>query len=40
MIEIDCFNIFKFLAEVSTKLQKMYYYGLFKDHNSAKKKGN
>ena len=31
-IEINYFNIFRFLA-VSTNLQKMHYFGQFKDHN-------
>ena len=39
-IEINCFNRFRFLAEVSTNLQKMHYFGQFKDHNSRRKKGN
>ena len=29
-IEVNCFNIFRFLA-VSTSLQKMHYFGQFKD---------
>ena len=37
-IEINYFNIFRFLAEVSTNLQKMHYFGKFKDHNSGKEK--
>ena len=37
-IEINCFNRFRFLAEVSTNLQKMHYFGQFKDHNSGSKK--
>ena len=32
--------MFRFLAEVSTNLQKMHYFGQFKEHNSGKKKGN
>ena len=37
-IEINCFSRFRFLAEVSTNLQKMHYFGQFKDHNSGRKK--
>ena len=37
---MSCFNRFRFLAEVSTNLQKMHYFGQFKDHNSGKQKGN
>ena len=37
-IEINSFNRFRFLAEVSTNLQKMHYFGQFKDHNSGRKK--
>ena len=32
-----CFNRFKFLAEASTKLQKMHFFGQFRDHNSGSK---
>ena len=39
-IEINCFNIFRFLAEFNSNLQKMHYFRQFKDHNSGKKKGN
>ena len=35
---INCFNRSRFLAEVSTNLQKMYYFCQFKGHNSGKKK--
>ena len=35
-IEINCFNIFRFLV-VSKNLQKMHYFRQFKDHNSGKK---
>ena len=31
------FNRLKFLTEVSTELQKMYFLGQFKDHNSSRK---
>ena len=37
-IEINSFNIFRFLAEVSANLQKIVYFGQFKDFNSGKKK--
>ena len=40
MIEINCLNIFRFLAEVNTNLLRMHYFGQFKDHNSGKIKGN
>ena len=39
-LEMNCVNIFKLLAEVSTNLQKMHYFEQFKDHNSGKEKGN
>ena len=39
-IYVNCFNTCRFLAEVSTKLQKMHLYGQFKDHNSGRKHGN
>ena len=39
-IEINCFNKFRFLAEVSTNLQKKHYFGQFEDHNSRTKKEN
>ena len=35
-----CFNKLKFLAEVSTKLQKMRFFGQFTDHNSGRKREN
>ena len=35
---INCFNRFRFLAEVSTNLKTMHYFWQFKDHNSGKKK--
>ena len=31
-IEMNCFNIFRFLAEVSTHLKKMHYFRQFKNH--------
>ena len=37
---VNSFNRLRFLAEVSTKLQKIYFFGHFKDHNSASKNGN
>ena len=33
-IYVNCFNRLRFLTEVSTKLQKSYFFGQFKDHNS------
>ena len=39
-IEKSCFDRLRFLAEFSTNLQKMHYFGQFKDHNSRRKKGN
>ena len=39
-IYINCFNRLRFLAEVSTKLQKMHFFGQFKDYNSGRKHGN
>ena len=39
-IYVNCFNILRFLAEVSTKLQKMHFFGQFKDCNSWRKHGN
>ena len=39
-IYVNCFNRLRFLAEVSTKLQKMHFFGQFKDHNSGRKHGN
>ena len=39
-VEINCFNRFRFLAEVSANLQKMDYFEQFKGHNSERKKGN
>ena len=38
-IEINGFNRFRFLAEASTNVQKMHYFGQFKDQNSGRKKG-
>ena len=39
-IYVNCFNRLRFLAEVSTKLQKMHFFGQFKNHNSGRKHGN
>ena len=39
-IYVNCFNRLTLLAEVSTKLQKIHFFGQFKDHNSGKKHGN
>ena len=36
----NCFNTLSFLAEVSTRLQKMHPFGQFKDHNSGRKHRN
>ena len=33
-------NCFRFLTEVSTKLQKMHFFRQFKDHNLRRKHGN
>ena len=35
-IYVTCFKRLRFLVEVSTKLQKMYFFRQFKDHNSEK----
>ena len=37
---VSCFIRLRFLAEVSTKLQKMHFFGQFKDYNSERKHGN
>ena len=39
-IYVNYFNTLRFLAEVSTKLQKMHFFGQFKDHKSERKHGN
>ena len=39
-IYVNCFNRLRFLAEVSTKLQKMHFFRQFKDHNSGREHGN
>ena len=37
---VNSFNKLRFLAEGSTKLQKMYFFEQIKDHNSGMKHGN
>ena len=37
MQHANCFSRLKFLAEVSTKLQKMHFFRQLKDHNSGRK---
>ena len=37
---VNFFNKLRFLAEGSTKLQKMYFFEQIKDHNSGRKHGN
>ena len=39
-IYVNCFNRLRSLAEVSTKLQKIHFFGQFKDHISERKHGN
>ena len=39
-IYVNCFNRLRFLAEVSTKLQKMHFFGQIKNYNSGRKHGN
>ena len=39
-IYTTCFNRLRFLAENNTKLQKMNFFGQFKDHNLARKHGS
>ena len=39
-IYVNYFSGLKFCAEISTKLQKMHYFGQFKDHNSRGKDGH
>ena len=38
-IYVNCFHILRFLAEVGAKLQKMHFFGQYKDHNSGRKHG-
>ena len=40
LIYVNCFNRLRFLAEANIKLQKMYFFGQFKDYNSERKHGN
>ena len=37
-IYVNCFNRLRFLAEISTKLQRKHFFGQFKVHNSGRKK--
>ena len=39
-IYVNCFNTLRFLAEASTKFQKVHFFGQFKDRNSGRKHGN
>ena len=39
-IYVNCFRRLTLLAEVSTKFQKMHFFGHFKDHNSRRKHRN
>ena len=39
-IYVSCFKRLRFLAEVSTKLQKMDFLRQFKDPNSGSERGN
>ena len=39
-IYVNCFDKLRFLAEVSTNLQKMHFFGQFKDYNSGRRHGN
>ena len=34
---VNCFNRIRFLTEVTTELQLMYFFGQFKDHNLGSK---
>ena len=38
-IYVNCFKRLRFLAKVNTKLQKMQFFGQFKDYNSGRKHG-
>ena len=38
--DVTCFNRLRFLSEVTTKLQKMHFFGLLKDRNSRRNHGN
>ena len=37
---VNCFNRLRFLADVSTKLQKMHFFGQLNDPNSGREHGN
>ena len=39
-IYVSCFNRLRFLAAVSTKLQKIHFFEQFMNHNSGRKHGN
>ena len=39
-IYVNWFNRLRFLAEISTKMEKMYYFEQFKDHILGGKHGN
>ena len=39
-IYVNCLNRLRFLAEVSTKLQNMHFFGQYKDNSSGRKHGN
>ena len=39
-IYVSCFNKLRFLVMVSINLQKMYFFGKFKDHNPGRKHEN
>ena len=39
-IYVNCFNRRRFLAEISTKMSKMLFFGQFTDHHSGRKHGN
>ena len=39
-IYVNFFNRLRFVAEVSTKLQNMHFFGQFKDQNSGREHGN
>ena len=34
---VNCFNTLRFLAEVTTKLQKIHFFGQLKDHKSGRR---
>ena len=39
-IYVNYFSKLRFLAEVSTRLQKIHFFGQFKDHSSGRKRGH